>query len=187
MRKLKEQSREANSRGWRRYFYGGIRNRARSRLILVGTPTQSEAHARAKHLGRVTPYRAAGLLHAQVVLRFGLLSDAPRRLHYRASGRNTAGLVPSCTQWRLWHKCGCHSLAVTPQVSVSCYVRRFVPKLNAQWKFYFSIAFISIYQVTCEGFTDFWFYSIARNNQFWSLLKLLFLGTNANLKNILEL
>jgi hypothetical protein len=32
-----------------------IRNRARSRLILVGAPTQREAHARAKHLGRVTP------------------------------------------------------------------------------------------------------------------------------------
>jgi hypothetical protein len=30
-------------------------------------------------------------------------------------------------------------------------------------------------------------YSIARNNQIWSLLKLLFLGTNANSKIILEL
>jgi hypothetical protein len=37
--------------------------------------------------------------------------DAPRRLHYRASGRNAAGLVPSGTRWRLWHKHGCHSLA----------------------------------------------------------------------------
>jgi hypothetical protein len=27
----------------------------RSRLILVDAPTQREAHARAKHLGRVTP------------------------------------------------------------------------------------------------------------------------------------
>jgi hypothetical protein len=35
-------------------FYWGIRNHARSRLILVGAPTQREAHARAKHLGRVT-------------------------------------------------------------------------------------------------------------------------------------
>jgi hypothetical protein len=26
-----------------------------SRLILIGAPTQREAHARAKHLGRVTP------------------------------------------------------------------------------------------------------------------------------------
>jgi hypothetical protein len=34
---------------------------------------------------------AAGLLHAQVVLRFRLLSDAPRRLHYRASGRKRRG------------------------------------------------------------------------------------------------
>jgi hypothetical protein len=36
-------------------FYRGIRNRARSQLILVGAPTQREAHARAKHLGQVTP------------------------------------------------------------------------------------------------------------------------------------
>jgi hypothetical protein len=28
------------------------------------------AHVRAKHLGRVTLYRAMGLLHTQVVLRF---------------------------------------------------------------------------------------------------------------------
>ena len=31
------------------------------------------------------------LLHAQVVLRFCLLSDAPRRLHYRASGWKCRG------------------------------------------------------------------------------------------------
>jgi hypothetical protein len=36
-------------------FYRGIRNHARSLLILVGAPTQREAHVRAKHLGRVTP------------------------------------------------------------------------------------------------------------------------------------
>jgi hypothetical protein len=36
-------------------FYQGIRNHARFRLILVGAPTQRVAHARAKHLGRVTP------------------------------------------------------------------------------------------------------------------------------------
>jgi hypothetical protein len=40
-------------------------------------------------------------------------------------------------------------------------------------KFYFSIASIFFYQVTCEGFTEFWSYSIVRNNQIWSLLKLL--------------
>jgi hypothetical protein len=33
MRKLKEQGRDANSRGWRRYFYRGIRNHARLWLI----------------------------------------------------------------------------------------------------------------------------------------------------------
>jgi hypothetical protein len=36
-------------------FYRGIRNCARSQLILVGAPTQREAHARAKHISRVTP------------------------------------------------------------------------------------------------------------------------------------
>jgi hypothetical protein len=36
-------------------FYQGIRNHVRFWLILVGAPTQREAHARAKHLGRVTP------------------------------------------------------------------------------------------------------------------------------------
>jgi hypothetical protein len=50
MWKLKEQGRDANSRGWRRYFYRGIRNHARSQLILIGAPTQREAHARDKHL-----------------------------------------------------------------------------------------------------------------------------------------
>jgi hypothetical protein len=48
--------------------------------------------------------------------------------------------------------------------------------------FYFSIASIFFYQVTCEGFTEFWSYSIVRNNQIWSLLKLLFLGANKNSK-----
>jgi hypothetical protein len=87
----KEQGRDANSRGWHWHFYRGIRNHARSRLILVGAPTQREAHTRTKHHGRVTPKRATGLLHAQVVLRFRLLSDAPRRLHYRASGQKRRG------------------------------------------------------------------------------------------------
>jgi hypothetical protein len=63
-----------------------MRNHARFRLILVGDPTQRVAHARAKHL-------------LQVVPRFRLLSDAPRRLHYRASDGNAMGLVPSGTQW----------------------------------------------------------------------------------------
>jgi hypothetical protein len=43
------------SSGCRRYFYRGIQNHTRFRLILVGAPMQRVAHARAKHLGRVTP------------------------------------------------------------------------------------------------------------------------------------
>jgi hypothetical protein len=47
------------------------------------------------------------LLHTQVVLRFRLLSDAPRRLHYRASDRKRRGprslryTVAAVTQTRL--------------------------------------------------------------------------------------
>jgi hypothetical protein len=110
--KGKEQGRYANSCAWSWYFYRGIRNHAMSRLILVGAPTQREAHARAKHHGRVTPCREPrAFLHTQVVLRFWLISDAPRRIHYRASSRNAASLVPSGTRWRPWHKRGCHGLA----------------------------------------------------------------------------
>jgi hypothetical protein len=42
--------------------------------------------------------------HAQVVLRFRPPLDALRRLHYRVSGRNSTGLVPSSTRWRPYHK-----------------------------------------------------------------------------------
>jgi hypothetical protein len=55
MQKIKELVEKANSRGRRWYFYQGIRNHTRSRLILVGAPMQRVAHVRAKHHGRVTP------------------------------------------------------------------------------------------------------------------------------------
>jgi hypothetical protein len=45
-------------------IFTGIRNHVRSRLILVGAPTQRVAHTRAKHLGRVTAKRVMGLVHA---------------------------------------------------------------------------------------------------------------------------
>jgi hypothetical protein len=41
----------------------------------------------------------------------GLLSHAPHRLHYRASSRNIAGLIPFGTLWQPHHKCGWCSLA----------------------------------------------------------------------------
>jgi hypothetical protein len=50
-----------------------------------------------------------GLLHAKVVLRFWLLSDTTRRLHYRANGRKRRGprslryTVAAVTQTRLSH------------------------------------------------------------------------------------
>ena len=59
--------------------------------------------------GWVTPWIASGLPHAQVGLRRASgkpLPDAPHRLHYQASGRNAAGLVPSGTRWRPHYKRG---------------------------------------------------------------------------------
>jgi hypothetical protein len=55
MWKIKELVEKANSHGRHRYFYRGIRNHARYGLILIGAPTQREAHAKAKHHGQVTP------------------------------------------------------------------------------------------------------------------------------------
>jgi hypothetical protein len=76
---------------------------------------------------------------------------------------------------------------MTPQVSISRYVGRIILILNAQWKFLFldrvylclSDFLMEVHRIRS--------YSIARNNQFWSLLKLLFLRTNANSEIILEL
>jgi hypothetical protein len=77
--------------------------------------------------------------------------------------------------------------AVTPQMSVSCYVRRFVPNMNAQWKFLFlDRVYLCLSGLIMEAHRS-RSYSIARNSQFWSMLKLLFLGTNANSKIILKL
>ena len=46
-----------------------------------------------------------------VCLLASLSRTAPRRLHYQASGRNAAGLVPSGTRWRPHHKRGWCDLA----------------------------------------------------------------------------
>jgi hypothetical protein len=69
---------------------------------------------------------------------------------------------------------------VTPQVSISCYVGRFILISDAQWKFLFlarvclwlSRLFIHI-SPNSELFN-------LTEGRIWSLLKLLFLGTNAN-------
>jgi hypothetical protein len=76
---------------------------------------------------------------------------------------------------------------VTLQVSVSCYVGRFILISDAQWKFLFlarvcfwlSRLFIHI-SPNSELFN-------LTEGQIWSLLKLLFLGTNANSIIILNL
>lgn len=54
MRKLKSKGRDANSRGIRRYFYRGIRNHKRSRLILVGAPIVTPQVSISRYVGRFT-------------------------------------------------------------------------------------------------------------------------------------
>jgi hypothetical protein len=53
--------------------------------------------------------------------------------------------------------------------------------------FYFSLAYVSDYPDYPFTIHRIRSYSVARNNQFWSVLKLLFHGTNADSKIILEL
>ena len=65
---------------------------------------------------RVTPWIARGLPHAQAGLRLSHswqkpLPDAPRCLHYQASGQNAVGLVLSSTRWQPHHKLGWCDLA----------------------------------------------------------------------------
>jgi hypothetical protein len=44
---------------------------------------------------------------------------------------------------------------MTPLVSISCHVRRFILSSDVQWKFLFLDASISFYQVTRKGLTKF--------------------------------
>ena len=79
------------------------------------SPSQ-EIPRKGQALGRVTPWIAPGLPHVQVGLRLShswqsLSQTGPRCLHYQASGRNTAGLVPSGTQWWPHRKRGWCDLA----------------------------------------------------------------------------
>ena len=66
--------------------------------------------------GRVTPWIALGLPHAQAGLRLShswqsLSRTAPHHLYYQDSGQNATGLVPSGTRWRPHHKRGWCDLA----------------------------------------------------------------------------
>jgi hypothetical protein len=68
---------------------------SRSRKTLAPLDTITTAHARAKGLCGFCKFsQLTRILHAQVVLCFRLLLDALRRLHYRDSTKNAAGLVP---------------------------------------------------------------------------------------------
>ena len=65
--------------------------------------------------GQVTLWITSGLPHPRKwvsnVPSGKPLRDAPRRLHYQASSRNAAGLVPSGIRWRPHHKRGWCDLA----------------------------------------------------------------------------
>jgi hypothetical protein len=66
-----------------------------------GIPCKGQA------LSQITPWIASGLPHAQVGLRRAFSQASPGcslHLHYQASSRNAAGLVPSGAQWRPHHK-----------------------------------------------------------------------------------
>ena len=73
---------------------------------------------------RVTPWIASGLPQCKWVSDMPSskhLPDAPRRLHYQASGRNAAVLVPSGTWWRPHHKrgwCGLARLQMPPSTTM---------------------------------------------------------------------
>jgi hypothetical protein len=72
-----------------------------------------------------------------------------------------------------------NGIHVTPQVSISRYVGRFILISDAQWKFLFldrAYLCLSGFLLEVHRIQS---YSIARNSQFWSVLKLLFLETNA--------
>jgi hypothetical protein len=76
---------------------------------------------------------------------------------------------------------------MTPQVFISFYVERFILISDAQWKFLFldrAYLCLSGFLLEVHRIQS---YSIARNGRIWSLLKLLFLGTNANSVIILNL
>jgi hypothetical protein len=83
----KEQGRDTNSRGWHQYFYRGIRNHARSRLILSWCPYAKESprEGQAPWLSNSVESHEPSPRASGAPL--WLLSDAPRHLHYRASGR----------------------------------------------------------------------------------------------------
>jgi hypothetical protein len=120
MRSIKELLEKANSRRCRRYFYRGIRNHARSRLILVGalrkgSPCEGQTSwsSNSVEIHEPSPRTSSALLSAPL----GRSATSPL-LSFR---RNAVGLVPSGTRWRSWHKLGCHGLTRLSPHSVQYY------------------------------------------------------------------
>ena len=73
MQKVKS-DRDANSHRRLRYFYRGIKKHASFPLVLVGAPRKGQTP------GRVTPWIAPGLPHAQVGLRCAFRQASPKPL-----------------------------------------------------------------------------------------------------------
>jgi hypothetical protein len=71
---------------------------------------------------------------------------------------------------------------VTPQVSISRYVGRFILISNAQWRFLFLDHIYLLLSSYLWRFHRFLNLFDLKNSQIWSLLKLLFLEANANSK-----
>jgi hypothetical protein len=95
-----------------------------------------------------------------------LHASPPLKILIRISGRE------SFKGGRLWHH----------RCLFRCYVGRFVLSLDAQWKF------LSLYHIYLHLSSYSWMFHQnlelfdLKNSQIWSLLKLLFLGANANSK-----
>ena len=87
--------------------------RYRETLKLPPSPHWSPSQGPSSQLGnsvdspRPSPHASGSL----VCLPASLSRTAPRRLHYQASDRTTAGLIPFGIRWRAHHKCDWCNLA----------------------------------------------------------------------------
>jgi hypothetical protein len=81
----------------------------------------SEADTRAKHLVELLLRESRAFSTHKWRSAFCLLSDAPRRLHYRVFGQNATSIIPSDTRWRPHHKRSWCGLAIFSPQSVNYY------------------------------------------------------------------
>jgi hypothetical protein len=105
MRKLKSKGRYCKLSWTRRYFFRGIQNRARFWPILVGAPTQREAHMRPKHQDRQLHTESHAFSTRKWCSASDLLSDAPPS-SLLSFWPKRHGHVPSSTWWLSHHNHG---------------------------------------------------------------------------------